>query len=435
MAITYNSLGSRVTINVAGTTVTAGFTSAVAVVGGYDADNADPSVTPGDVETVSGPSDARTLFGDNCELTRQIELLGTPSTIYAVPVQETESTESFSSTTSGTLANTPQDPSVHPDESITVTDTSAGTDLTVEYVYEDGSPSQPTDEDTAVIDIPSGQWAVDASSSYDITYTHGDYEGAIDAAVTQPVRYVWVCTEDDGLKGYLTTQLQNEADNGSYKRGIAGARVGIDSGSIESYQPTNESFRLVEVAPARATSFSGSVRTGGAVTNLLAAQPIDSGGSITYDSVTGLESLNTSYTPNEAKTFEQVTALTRTMDVAQGVTTSADKPIRDIYKAEIVDTVMESFFGTMKSFAGGPNTDNSQRKLRGALRRVANSFASTRPPALATGEGTRPYDIQVGLGATDEEIAVTAGIEPASIAKMITLDLNVGEVNTVNVEA
>lgn len=437
MAITtYNQLGSKVTINVSGTTVTAGFDSDVALVGGYDSANAAGSTTAGETTKIQDVTDAETAFGSSCELTRQVKILGGADTIYGAPVPETQTTESFSNSSSGTLNNVPFfDPNVHPDHTIDAQDTTNNNDVDVNIVYVDGSPATPSSSDTINLDHVTGQWTADTSEDYDITYTYGDWQPAIDAAVQEDVRYIGVCTEDDGVESYTVTQLENEADNGNYMRAVVGADVGIASGSISSYTPSTEDWRMIEVAPARGTMVDGKVRTLGAVISELAIQPITAGGSVTYDTVSGLESLRTNYTPNEASNFDQVLALTRDGEIAEGVTTAADANIRDIYVAEIVDAVIESMFETIDTFSGGPNTQNDQKKLRAALRRVARSYASTRPPALATGTGDRPYDITVSLGANDDEVDVTAGIEPASIMKQINLNLNVGEVRSVNVSA
>ena len=144
MAIQYNSLRGTVTINANGTTRTIGPDSGVAIVGGYDSNNADASVTEGEPETVTDAEETSTLFGDGCELTRQVETIGGAETIYATAVPETQTTETFAASSTGTLSNVPFfDPNVHPNHSVSVTD-SGNNDMTVNIVYVDGADGLPS---------------------------------------------------------------------------------------------------------------------------------------------------------------------------------------------------------------------------------------------------------------------------------------------------
>jgi hypothetical protein len=429
MAIQYNTLGGTVQITPQSSAATVGFTTGVAIVGGYDANNAGSGVSGGSVETVGAGENASDLFGSSSELTRQIKTISGADTVYAVPLSETETTESFSSTQSGTLGNVPaMDPRKHPDHSITAQDDNNNT-IDVKFVDTD-SPSAPSDADTINLNPTNGDWKAKSSDTYDITYTYGDFSGAIKEAAKQPVRYVGVCTAADGPKSTLVTELETEAANFNFKRGVVGANHDIQSGSISSYTPSTEDWRLIEVAPARGSTSDGTVSTVGPLMSTLAPQPVDASGSVTYDSVTSLSGLEVDYTDTEAKDFDQVTALTRNFEVAGGVTTSSDTALRDIYVGEIVDLLAEELFLIAKQFAGGPQTVQQRKNLRAKLEQVTSARASQRPPALATGDGGQPYEIQVSQGSTDTVTDVTAAIEPAPIMKTVNLNINVGDVVT-----
>jgi len=262
--------------------------------------------------------------------------------------------------------------------------------------------------------------------------------------VNQDVRYVIVCTENDGVKATLTTHLKEEAGDFRFMRGIVGASVGIDSGEVSSYSPPSNSWRLIEVAPSRGQTANDSdayggkyggdayggvrTRTLGAIGGLLAQQPINVEGSITYDEVIGLTELNVEYAPTKAETFEKVTALTRDFEVAEGVTTSTEPTFADIYAGEIIDLAVEQLYGRVKEYKGGSNTQTAQRRFRARLKRLLASYTSpdATPPLLATGEGGRPYSVAVSNGSSDTETDVKIGMEPAPIAKEVYLDISVG---------
>jgi len=431
---TIDLLGTTLNVNAQGTTQTVGFTTNIAIVGGYDSANADSSVTAGEAMPVSGEAEAQRLFGENSELARAVStaLPNPVGNIYAVPVPETDSAETFGSSTatsSGTLSNAPVfDPHVHPDHDITVTDVTEGAECTVEVVY-DGSPSQPTENNTVRVNVRSGEWVGDEASEYEFSYTYGDYLTAADEAAAQPVRYVACHTEAASVKNDVLSAVNEEAKNGNFKRAVVGARPEIAVGNASSYSPDVASWRMIEVAPARGFDGQDEVRTVSAVAALLAGQPVNADGSITYDDVAGLSDLNTDYRPTEAEQFSQVTAIDRTNTVVGGRTTASEAVFSRIHEVEIVDVVAETALGIANSYKGGGYFGERTRLLEKAFERALNAFAQQRPPLLSDPDG-EPYDVDVSPGATDTEVQVRIGIHPAPIMEEITLNLNLGEVVT-----
>lgn len=432
MAITYDTLGSTVTVNPTGTVAPGQLNTAVAIVGGYDSDNADPSVTAGESTVVNTGSEAETMFAESSELARQAQLAfaNGATAVHGVPVEETESTESFTSSADGTLGESPVlDPNVHPDEEITAQDTSEGVSVDVNIVYDD-APSSPSESNTINLNPENGEWAADESSDYDITYTSGDYDAAITTAVGEVVRAVGVCTEASSHKTTLSDELSTAASNFRFLRGVTGSSVDIDSSATGTYTPEVDDWRSVEVAPSRGTNTDGRARTVGAVLGMIASQPIDVTGSITYDTVQGFESLKTKFTPTEAESFGRVTAITDEQEVAQGVTTSEETSFADIYKVEIIDFVVEGIYAHIKNYRGGSNAEPSQRRFKSQLKRTLGSYSvpNAQPPLLASGDGSQPYTVTADVGATDTEIDVDIGIDVAPIAKEVILDVSVGPI-------
>lgn len=432
MAITYDTLGSTVTVHPVGAVPPSQLNTAVAIIGGYDAGNADSSVAGGEVTTVNSGTEAETMFGADCELTYQAKLAFTngASTVHGVPVPESQTTETFGTSTataSGTLSNAPaMDPRVHPDHEITANDVTAGTSMTVNVV--DGTPSTPSDSDTLNINPETGNWEADATSEYDITYSYGTWDGSMDAAIAESPRNIALCAEDDSLVTTMKGKLETAESNFNFTRVVAGSLMDFPSGQISSYTPASEDWRVIEVAPSRGTSPSGQVRTVGAIAGLLAGQPVNVEGSITYDTVSGLDSLKNEYAPTTAEQFTQVTAITRSFEVAGGYTTSSESSFRDVYAVEIIDLVVEQLFERVKVYSGGSNSFNAQQMFESRLRRTLNSLSppASQPPLLATPSGEQPYTVNVSTGATDTETDVDIGIQVAPIAKEVTLDISVG---------
>jgi len=301
--------------------------------------------------------------------------------------------------------------------------------VTVNIVYGD-PPLTPGDADTINLNPRTGDWDADAADTYDITYTYGDYTTALQNTAPKDVRYIGVCTESDTVKTTAQTEVADEAANLDFKRVITGSRVDLQSSDISGYTPNTEDWRLIEVAPARGTMSAGEVRTVGAMLGTLAQQPIDPNGSPVGDSVGGLSDVNVAYRDSEADNFQQVTSIGRDLEIVAANTTSSDTELQPIYKAEILDLIVETMGETADLFLNGPNTAESKRDLRAALRRVANGLASSAPPVLGSTDGGRPYNIAVDQGGTDTNVDATIAVEPTPIMRSIDLNFNFGAVTT-----
>jgi hypothetical protein len=424
MSVTYNALEGDLTVRSIGTATRSGDSDGVALVGGYDSNNADNSVSVNSATLVSDPNNADSLFGDS-ELARAAKAASSNGVdeIYGVPLSETQTTESFTATQSMALSNTPLfDPSVHPDHDITVTDSSTSDDLTVNIVYAD-SPSTPSDADTANVNPINGKVEVDASSDYDVQYTYcGDYQSAISEAALQDVRYLYVGTEADSVKTTAINEMADVANDFDFKRVFTGATPEIQSGSISSYTPNQTNWRLVEVAPARATGADGEVRTGAAIAGFMATQPIGPDGSGLYDDVQGLTDLNVNYRPSNARNFTQVTSLTRNATIATAETTSSESQFQPLHAAEIIDSVATELFAVAEAYAGGPQ---DIAELETLLQVECQRFSRGNPPLLGFGDGRdeRPYDVTVSFGADNTEADASVTILPYPVAETVNLNL------------
>jgi len=425
MSQTYNALEGTLNVRGTATASRAGTTNAVAVVGGYNSSEAASEVTENESTIINDPTSADDVFGAS-ELSRVIPSIAANGiqTVYGIPVPETQDTESISSGTTITLAETPFDPNLHPDHDITVTDTDASTDLTVNIVYEAPLPT-PSEEDTANVNPYTKAVEVDASGNYDIDYTHGDYTDAISTATDLPVRSVAVCTEDASVKTTLQTELANVAADFDFKRGFVGAKPSIQSADIIDYTPDVEDWRVVEVAPSRGTGSGGAMRTVGAIAGFMSSQPIGPDGSGLYDSVGGIVDLATAYRPSEAKNFDQITCLTRNGVVGTAQTTSATGQFKEIYKVEVIDRVALGLFGVVQDYAGGPQDIGD---LEATVEAQLQSYTESSPPILGFGDGSeggRPYSASASLGPSGDVANLGISIVPYPIAKSVNLSLTV----------
>lgn len=424
---TYQSLEGELTVRPAPSVPRSNDSNAVAIIGGYDADNASNEVTAGESIKISEPVDATDTFGD-CEITRVASVMAANGTsnIFAIPVPETTETESFTASQSLSLSNTPVfDPSVHPDHEITVTDTNSSTDLIVNLVYST-TVTTPTESETANVNPITGDIETDASSDYDVSYTYGDYTTAINTAADLPVRYLCVLTEAPSVKATAASTVSNVAADFDFKRVTVGARPEIDEAEVTNYTPDEASWRMVEVAPARGTAESGGVRTQAAVTGRMASQPIGPDGSALFESLNGLTDLNTNYRSTTAQKFDSVTVVDRTQTIGQAVTTSESEQFRNVYATEIVDEIALRLFGVAREYAGGPQDIGDLRTL---LRGVCQNAANQSPPLLgfAQDTGANPYDINVQLGSSDGVAEGAVTIVPTPIAEEVNLSLTVSD--------
>lgn len=429
MAISYNTLGGQVNITGGGTIPASDLNSTVALVGHYNPDTADGSVTPSEPTLVSSRTDAETLFGEQSELARQaaLALANGAGTVYAIPVATSSESEAVTAASSGELTNTPLvDPRVTTYE-ITAVD---GNEDSVNTIAVDGTPSSPIENNTIRINPLTGEWKATSSGDYDISYQTGAYDDAIASAVDLNPRVAALASEDPGAIITLQTDLATAASNFRFSRGVAGATPAIGPSEVADYTPTTDSWRVVEVAPSRGDDGDGEVRTVGAVAGLVASQPIDVTGSVTYDTLAGLVSLNEQYPPATASNYERVLAVTDEFAVAEGLTTASETAFADIYKAEIIDLIVEQLYERIKNYRGGSNAQPAQRKFRARIKRSLSAQATpiAQPPLLASGDGSRPYSVSVSTGATDSEAVVSVGIDPAPIAKTVTLDMSVGPI-------
>jgi hypothetical protein len=435
--ITYSGTGTEVSLIPRGSSISLGFTSAIAIVGGYDSAEAAAGVTPNDASLVTDGSDASNTFGATSELARATDLAYSNGvgSVYGVPLEETENTETFTSTDGSgeSFAETPVfDPRVHPDHDIVIEDTVGGT--TLKYSEGDvtidnsGTPSPPGTTDSAVVNTETGEWRTDSTSDYDITYTYGDYTSAIKAAVNvDEARFVAVQTSASSVVSTLASELDTRAANFDFKRGVACVTEAADP---SSYTDSVDDFRVVLCAPARGTlADGGDVVTAAGFASMLASRPL--GESVLYDEFNALDSVETTYTLTEASNFEEVTALkcdAKPYKVGQSVTTSTVEQFADVFQTEIIDTAALNLQSVAEEYAGGANYDGARENMASDMENVLRTFADQRPPLLYSSDSEQAYTVTVKEGSSDDIAVANIAIEPIEVMKEVQVNIGVGEV-------
>ena len=412
--------GTSAEVRSGGTTaISAAFETTLGLVGGMDTSNG--SATPGEVTTVASSSDAEAKFGADSELKEQVDLAyaNGAGTIYAYPVTETEETENFSSSSSGTLANAPAlDPQIHDEHDIT-----EGGGATVNITYE-SPPTTPSDADTINLNPVTGEWEADASDTYDITYTYGDYSSGITAVAKKVPRFLTVLTESTSVANDLVTELNSYDTDFGFMHGIVGALPEVGA---SGYSDTFDERRLSVVAPSRGFTDSAETnmqRTLGAIGGKQAGKAL--GDSTTYEAVNGLASLNTDYTNSELSTLidSQVYPLKQSgsIKVIKDMTTSTDTKFERVYVSEIVDEATEISNNISQDFVGRVNTEDNRVSLEASHR---TSYAE-----MSANDLLEDYYVAVEKGANDFEAVVDIGLDVIGVMDTIDVTITVGDVVT-----
>jgi len=429
MAETYgttSSLPSTQVIVDSGATVQVGaaFETTAGLIGGYDAD--DGSATGGDVEQITSSSEAVAAFGEDAELTTQcnLALQNGATTIYAAGVEETTTTENLSATSSATLSNAPLfDPRVQPDESVTVTDTSEAASVTVNYV--DETPTTPSESNTANLNPITGEIEFDESSDYDVEYSYGDYETAVENVMQFVPRAVGVLTENTSVVNDALGEANTYDVNFDFTHVFGGEFVDFED--VPNYSNAYDDRRLAVVTSPRAytdETETTEVRTIGAVVGKQAGLPL--GDTSTVESLSGLVSLKDTPSNTQAAAMIDkglyVLQERGAVTVVKDTTTSSDPRFERVAWSEIVDEATEISNVISQNFIGEANTEDNRLRL-GENHRSAYD-------ELLADNLLDEYVVSVSESADPSVVDVGIGLNVVDYMDRIEVDIRVGDVVT-----
>jgi hypothetical protein len=412
---------SNVTVDSGGTiAVSAAFENTIGIVGGMDTENG--SANTGETIRVSS-SGATNQFGEDSELKDAVDLAASngANTIYACPVPETETTESISATTSGTLDNVPIfDPNVHDEHELSGTDTSESAELTFNVVYE-SPPSTPTEDNTINVNPNTGEFEADESSDYDITYTYGDYDTAIADLTKKVPRTVAVGTESITTANTLLTTLNTYAQTFGFMHGFVGAEPDL---TPADYSNTLDDRRISVVGPSRGYTDAANtnmVRTVNAVAATQSAKPL--GESTTADSISGIVDIYQDFSGDFKKlTDVQVLPLRKSgnIEIVKDMTSSTDVKFERIYASEVTDEASEISNRISSQFIGEPNTGTNRNLLAESH---DSSYAEMQRDNILDA-----YQIDIVEGADPNTLDLDIALDIVDVIDFITVDITVGDI-------
>jgi len=401
--------------------VSAAFNTTAGLVGGYDADNGSASAE--EVVQCNSAADAVAAFGDGSELAEQVSLAlqNGAGTVYAAAVSESDNTETISGAATGTLAENVIDPRVNTEHSITITDTTEAAD--VEVTYTRGSPTQPSEANTAELNVATGEIAFDESSDYDVEYTAATFTNAVDEVMKRVPRSFGVCTENVSvINDALATANEYDVDF-DFTHVYGGEFVEYDN--IGSYTNAYDDRRLAAISAARGftdVAETAEVRTVGAVAGAQSGSEL--GDSTTGESLSGIVSLAQSPSNQTAATLidEGVYPLQDRgeITVVKDTTTSSDARFNRVAWSEITDEVAEISNQISQSFVGEGNTADNRLQLAEGHR---SAYEEMEDSGLLDDSV-----VSVSEGGTPSEVDVTIGVDIVDYMDTIAVDIVVGDV-------
>lgn len=402
--------------------VSAAFETTVGLVGGYDAANG--NATEGEVATIESSSDAQTAFGEDSELKAQVDLAfnNGAGLVYAVPVSETDSTETITGTSSATLSEAPVfDPRVNEEHTINITDTTES--ATVEVNLVDTTPSAPNESNTANVNPTTGEIEFDESSDYDVSYTYGDYQTAIEQITARVPRSVGVCTESTSVANDLLTELNSYDTDFDFMHGYVGENV--DLNDLENYSNSYDDRRLIAISAARGYTDEAEAneeRTVGAVAGKQSGKPL--GDSTTAESLGGFASLKQSPTNTETGTLIDagVYPLQQSggIKVVKDTTTASEEKFSRVAWSEIIDEATEISHQISSSFIGDANTEDNRDLLRTSHRSSYKEMASD--------DLLDAFFVAVNEGADPNTVNVDIALDVVDYMDTIDVTITVGDV-------
>jgi hypothetical protein len=425
MSETYGTIQYESTVKSGGlSAVSAAFESTAAIVGGMN--TSEGSATEGEAQTLTNSNNVDTLFGDESELAKQVRaaFANGVQTVYAVPLSETTATDSVAGSASGVLDHVPAvDPNVHPEHDITATDTVAASSVTVNIVYDEGTDiATPTEADTINLNPVTGEWEADESSDYDIEYTYGDFQTAVETATSLVPRIVGICTANTSVANDYLTEANTLDTDFDFMHGLVGAMPDTEA---SAYDDAFDDRRLSVVASSRGyldAAETEEVWTVGAVAGRQAAKAL--GDSTTYEDIQGLSSLRTSYLNSEVQTLvdNQVLPLKQSggIKLIKDMTTSTDPQFERIYASEIVDEATEISRRISENFISDKNTEDNRFLLRESH---DASYSEMDDDDLL-----EDYYVEVAKGATDFEVELTIGLDVIGLMDFINVEIVIGDV-------
>lgn len=431
--------GVRVTTTGGGiTAIDVGAEEKLVIFGNGDVSSGSASVN--EPTQINSNRDADAKFGTDTELAQAMrDARGNGANIdllYGVMYDEVAVTaESFAAAQTGTLANAPI---VEDLSTITVTDTVASAEATVEFRYND-TLATPSSTDTVFINPLTGDWSADASSDYDFTYDYPDWQSALDSAnnvLQEAETGVYVAlSEAESVASSLSSTVTALRDEYKLINGIAGAQPNTNSADNgpaydgSAYTDNVDSDTQFLAAPVRVEDSSDTVLPG--IGGLFAGNAIDN--PIYNDALTGYTGLEQNITKSEEDSLadEQVIPVREagSIRLKRSLSTStAQDWERDFFRRRIVDRTILIAQQVGERTVGRINNEDTQRIAEDVIRSELQDLADDGVIRGNTSD-EQNFTVEVSENSTDpDQIDIDIGVTPFGVVKRIdagvTIDTN-----------
>lgn len=420
--------GDTVTVTSGGTvSISRGFNATAGLVGNMDVEavsGTENGAEPGTVVNPTSIGEAEQMFGEGSELAQQVRFCyqNGAADVLAVGLQETEHTESFSDSTSGTFEASPVDPTVLSEHEITVQDTTAGATVDGVKIVYDGGDSAP--ETGVAIDPTTDSWVAASSSSYDFTFDSANFSDAIEKVGRRNVRFVGVMSEKEGHAQDTLSVTNIRAEQFDFKRGLSGTDPEV---SPPDYDDGISDQRHCLVSTPRAYTEEGEqgeVRTMGAVTGLLTGKTL--GDSATYEAVDGFVSLRNSMSPSALATMIDVQTMPlqeqqSQIVVVKDMTTSTDVRFERVFQCEIADEAAALSHEVCQQFIGRLNIERERENLKRSHNVIFYNMEQDNQ--------LDDYSVET-VEAADDTVDVNVGLDIVDVIDRINVNISVGDVIT-----
>jgi hypothetical protein len=360
--------------------------------------------------------------------------------LYGVVAEQIGVTDENHTNTSFTVDNAPILEEI---SSLTITDVSAGTDLTVEFRY-DSPPSTPSSTDTAFVNPHTGEVEINSSNSdFDVDYTYIDWSAALDAAETVidqgETAVIAALTEAESV---ATTLSQNvNALRSDYKMalGVTAAQPNANATGSEpildqndakvdasAYTDSIDNDAYFLHAPARKEDSVYTVT--GALAGIIAGNALDD--SIYTDNLS-TSNLDQRLSSSEASDLrdEQVIPIRQpksggSIEVSGNISTSTETDYdRELFTRRIVDQVILIARSVGRSVIGQINDQNTRDTAENQIRSELRGLAQDRliQPSTESEENWQVTVYEVDADTIGVDITIT----PYGIAKEFDVSLTI----------
>lgn len=410
-------------------------------------DPAEGSANANEPTEVNSRRDADRKFGTDTELALGMkEALANGAHIdylYGLMPEVTSVTdESFSGSSSGTLANAPivEDKDTITFEEDTTTDGSGDTTITVNFVYED-APATPSDSDTVNLNPNTGDWVADSSGDYFVSYDSPDWANAFDnigRTVRENEVGIYACLNEahsvaSELSGVVSTH------RGQYKmvQGVAPAEPNAtaDDGTAlidpSNYDDTIDNDAMYLVGPSREEG--GPKNVLGGVAGLMAGSELNE--SIHDTALSSVGRLADDISKADADTLRNAGVIPvrnlGSVKLRSNISTSTDTDWkRDFWRRRIVDQTILIAKQVGEQITGRINNEDTREsaqeliavEMRGLQRSGLIRPNNEETSDVAEGGDTWYVDV---YEVSADEVGIDIGITPLGIVRRVDVSITI----------